>query len=123
MGDPDEPFEEVVRVTRIAPQPDVADPALVCGVALERCELRVRDRLAEKPDDEERGARDLERVKLRRAIEAGEKQRKSKECIEYGLEFKEAQEFQIEVAARTPFLAQLRIAAFFGLTDDALREV
>ena len=46
VGHPDEPLEEVVRVARVAPQAGATGAAAVRGVAAERVELAVGDRLA-----------------------------------------------------------------------------
>ena len=47
IGEPAEPFEEVVGMPRPAPQPDVADPALVGGIVAEALDLRVGEGLAD----------------------------------------------------------------------------
>src|SRR3954451_275704 len=46
VGEPPEPFEEIVRMTRPAPKPDITDQARICLVPLEASQLLVGDRLA-----------------------------------------------------------------------------
>ena len=77
IAHPDEPLEKIVGMPAVAPQSDVADAALVRGVAFECGELRVGQRLAADRDEPERGAGALERVQVGRGIEADDEKRRA----------------------------------------------
>ena len=66
-------------------------------------------------------------MKPRRFVDAGDQHRQREERVEQGLELEEAEELQVEsafiVAAAAPVFAQLLIATFFGLADDAFAEM
>ncbi len=56
ISEPAEPFEEIIRMARPAPQADVAYPALVGGVGAEIPELGVGERLAGDADQQDQRA-------------------------------------------------------------------
>src|SRR5262245_52146267 len=62
IGKPAEPFEEVVGMARPAPQPDIADPALVGRIFAECLELRIGQRLAGNANKQEGRAEKIPRT-------------------------------------------------------------
>ena len=75
IGQPPEPFEEIIGMARPAPQPDVADPALVGGIGPERLELRIRQRLAGDADQQDQRAQIIRQPQRRRRESAPHKDR------------------------------------------------
>jgi 7-keto-8-aminopelargonate synthetase-like enzyme len=63
------------------------------------------------------------KIAMPRAIERREQQRQRQERVQHRLEFEEAEELEIQIAAAAPVLAELLIAAFFRLANDALRQM
>ena len=121
IGQPPEPFEEIIGMARPAPQSDVANPALVGGIGAERLELRIRQRLAGNAGQQDQRAEIVRRPQPVAGNARGDKDRECQRDRSEPLILQEDEHPPRRIGA--PFPGEGRIAGIVRYPGGADRDV